>query len=267
MFTHRFLTCVSALGVLVTACTTELHDPNEGFEEVSIEITGEAPEEAGDLLSPETKTTMDETLTSGWRTLWFSKEYIGVYGKYTRNAKFRSTNTSVTSTPTYTGSVSWGDTPKYTYYPYSSANSRNAYTSVKHSLPLEQEFDTEKRALAYDFKFGSVTTSGSFWNRKYTFNWDAMPMTFIRIKINATGTQFVGEKIESFTMTVPEGRRLGGDFTADLSTQEITWTSGVDGFNSLTVTYPDTPALEGNFKTAQAVINVFILRHIYFFLF
>lgn len=244
MFTHRFLTCVAALGVLATACTTELHDPNEGFEEVSIEITGEAPEEAGDLFSPETKTTMDETLTSGWRTLWYPREYIGVYGKYTRNAKFKSTNSSVTSSPTYTGSVSWGDTPKYTYYPYSSANSKSGYTSVKHVLPLEQEFDTEKRALAYDFKFGSVTTSGSIWNRKYTFNWDAMPMTFIRIKLNAAGTPFVGEKLESFTMTVPEGRRLGGGFTADLSTKEITWTSGVDGFNSMTVTYPDTPALE-----------------------
>lgn len=230
--------------MLATACTTEMSDPNEGLEEVTIEITGEAPEEAGDLICPDAKTTMDESLSSGWRTLWNQNEYIGVYGKYTKNAKFRTTNTSATSSPTYSGSVSWGDTPKYTYFPYSSANSRIGYTAVKHTLPLEQEFDTEVRELAYDFKIGSVTTSGGFWNRKYTFNWDSMPMTFMRIKIDATGTEFVGENIESFTMTVPEGRRLGGDFTADLSAKEITWTSAVEGYNSLTVTYPDTPALE-----------------------
>lgn len=201
------------------------------------------PEIGQELLALKTKTMMDETVTDGWKTLWEPREYIGVYGNRTKNAKFRTTNSTATATPSYSGSVVWGDTPKYTYYPYSSANGRNAYSQVKHSLPLSQDFDTEDRTLAYDFKIGSVTASGSGWRKSYSFQWDVMPMTFLRVKINAAGSPFAGEKIQSFTMKVPQGRRLGGDFTANLSSKTINWTSGTDGYNEIVLNYTNEPAL------------------------
>ena len=243
MFKFRFLTCLAALGLLATACTTELVDPNENLDEIILEGVSCVPEIGQDLIHPDAKTVMDESVTSGWKTLWEPREYIGVYGNRTKNARFRTTNYSNTAAPGYSGSVTYGDTPKYTYYPYSSANGRSSYTAVKHSLPLSQDFDTADRSLACDFKIGSVTTSGSSWRRTYTFTWDVMPLTFLRVKINAEGSSFVGEKVQSVTMKVPQGRRLGGDFTANLSAKTISWTTGTDGYNEMTLNLTDEPAL------------------------
>ena len=244
MHTPKFLFGVAALAMLATACMSEIADPQENMTEITLEEDfNQWPEEGTELIDPRTKTVMDESVTSGWATLWNAREYIGVYGNRTKNAKFKSTNNSQTSKPGFSGSIKSGDTPKYTYYPYSSENSRYSYTAVKQTLPLQQSFNTAVRTLAFDFKIGSVKTTGSGFRKSYQFNWDVMPMTFLRIKINAAGTQFVGEQIESFTMTVPEGRRLGGDFTANLSTQAITWTGGADGLNEIVLSYPDTPSL------------------------
>ena len=235
------------------ACTTEMVDPMGDYEELALEGEVCTPEIGPDLLEPGTKTMMDESVTSGWKTLWFAREYIGVYGNRTKNAKFRTTNNSVTATPGYTGAVSNGDTPKYTYYPYSSANSRVAYTQVKQTLPASQDFDTEKRALAFDFKIGSVTTTSSGWRKSYSFSWDVMPLTFLRVKINAAGSAFVGEKIQSLTMTVPQGRRLSGDFTANLAAKTISWTSETNGYNEITLNYTNEPAL-----TSDEILNAYI---------
>lgn len=235
------------------ACTTEMVDPNQDLDEVTLETTPCTPEIGPDLLLSDTKTMMDESVTDGWKTLWEAREYIGVYGNRTKNAKFRTTNYTPTANPGYSGSVSYGDTPKYTYYPYSSSNGRVSYTAVKSSLPLEQDFDTEDRSLACDFKIGSVTTSGSGWRKSYTFKWDVMPLTFLRVKINAAGSAFIGEKIQSFTMKVPQGRRLGGDFTANLSAKTISWTTGTDGYNEITLNYTNEPQLP-----ADEILNAYL---------
>ena len=253
MLKSKFLISLAAFGMLAMACTTEMVDPMGDYEELALEGEVCTPEIGPDLLEPGTKTMMDESVTSGWKTLWFAREYIGVYGNRTKNAKFRTTNNSVTATPGYTGAVSNGDTPKYTYYPYSSANSRVAYTQVKQTLPASQDFDTEKRALAFDFKIGSVTTTSSGWRKSYSFSWDVMPLTFLRVKINAAGSAFVGEKIQSFTMTVPQGRRLSGDFTANLAAKTISWTSGTNGYNEITLNYTNEPAL-----TSGEILNAYI---------
>lgn len=253
MLKSKFLISLAAFGMLAMACTTEMVDPMGDYEELALEGEVCTPEIGPDLLEPGTKTMMDESVTSGWKTLWFAREYIGVYGNRTKNAKFRTTNNSVTATPGYTGAVSNGDTPKYTYYPYSSANSRVAYTQVKQTLPASQDFDTEKRALAFDFKIGSVTTTSSGWRKSYSFSWDVMPLTFLRVKINAAGSAFVGEKIQSLTMTVPQGRRLSGDFTANLAAKTISWTSETNGYNEITLNYTNEPAL-----TSDEILNAYI---------
>lgn len=253
MLKSKFLISLAAFGMLAMACTTEMVDPMGDYEELALEGEVCTPEIGPDLLEPGTKTMMDESVTSGWKTLWFAREYIGVYGNRTKNAKFRTTNNSVTATPGYTGAVSNGDTPKYTYYPYSSANSIVAYTQVKQSLPASQDFDTEKRALAFDFKIGSVTTTSSGWRKSYSFSWDVMPLTFLRVKINAAGSAFVGEKIQSLTMTVPQGRRLSGDFTANLAAKTISWTSETNGYNEITLNYTNEPAL-----TSDEILNAYI---------
>lgn len=246
MHTHKLLTCLAAATIVASACVSEVKDPNEGMEEITLELLNSIPDDGGELFGPDTRTTFDESVTTGWATLWSPREYIGVYGNRTKNARFRSTNNEDAAAPSFKGSVYWGDTPKYTYYPYSADNRSVAYTAVKQTLPTEQSFNTQERVIAYDFKIGSVTTSGSGWRKSYTFNWDAMPLTFVRIKINATGTALEGEKIQSITMTAPEGRRLAGNFTANLSTHALTWTTDADGYNSIVLSYPDTPELSAD---------------------
>ena len=170
---------------------------------------------------------------------WSPKESVGVYGSRTKNAKFTTTNTSPSQTITLKGSLSWFDSPKYTYYPYNSANGSNPYTAVKSTLPGEQVFDTDVREFSYDFKFGTATSSG--WN-KYTYDF-ASPMTYMRFIIDATGSELEGDRLESITLRAPEGAKICGSFKADLSTQTLTWTETAKNANEVTVTCPNNPLL------------------------
>lgn len=170
---------------------------------------------------------------------WDPKESVGVYGGRTKNAKFTTTNNSLAQTITLKGSLSLFDSPKYTYYPYNSANNSNPYTAVVSNLPGEQVFDTDVRKFSYDFKFGTATSSG--WS-KYAYEF-ASPMTYMRFIINATGSALEGDRLESITLRAPEGVKICGTFKANLSTQTVTWTETLDNANEITVTCPNMPVL------------------------
>ena len=186
-----------------------------------------------DMDGPLTKTSVGEE-TDATYIYWNYRENIGVYGSRTKNAKFTTTNSSPSRTVSFTGTLSLLDSPKFAYYPYSTANKNLAYTSVKSSLPTNQVFDTEKRDLTFDFKTATVTRSG--WNNTtYTFT---NLMTYLRLLVNATGTDLEGDRLESITFRAPEGRRFGGDFSVNLDTQVITWGVAPENANEITVNIP-----------------------------
>ena len=233
---NRFL-WICAATLALSACVQKLDEPVvEEMAEFEIEATSltQAFIEEDD----DTRVSVGEE-TNATYFYWSPKESVGVYGSRTKNAKFTTTNTSPSQTITLKGSLSWFDSPKYTYYPYNSANGSNPYTAVKSTLPGEQIFDTDVREFSYDFKVGTATSSG--WN-KYSYDF-VSPMTYMRFIIDATGSELEGDRLESITLRAPEGTEICGDFKANLASQIVTWTETARNANEVTVTCPNNPLL------------------------
>lgn len=237
MHTHRFILTCAAAALTLNACVQKLDEPSveemQEFEITALNLTEGFLEADAD-----TKVTVGEE-TDATYFYWSPKESVGVYGSRTKNAKFTTTNTAPSQAISLKGSLSWFDSPKYTYYPYNSANGSNPYTSVKSTLPGEQTFDTDVREFSYDFKVGTATSSG--WSR-YTYDF-VSPMTYMRFIINATGSALEGDRLESITLRAPEGTEICGDFKVNLASQIVTWTETAKSANEVTVFCPDNPVL------------------------
>lgn len=235
MYKKIIIRCMMAAFIL-SACVEKEELPQEQ-ESLQFEAVT-APSEVIDMDGDQTRTSVGEE-TDVTYLYWGYRESVGVYGNRTKNAKFLTTNTTPSRSVSFRGTLSWFDSAKYAYYPYNSANSSNAYTNVRSHLPIEQVFDTEARELTFDFKAATVTTSG--WNNT-TYNFTNL-MTYLRLLVNATGTELEGDKLESITFRAPEGRSFGGDFSIDLGSQEITWGAAPENANEITVSIPNNPVL------------------------
>ena len=75
-----------------------------------------------------TRTCIDPTVYKDNVTglLWTSKDFLGVYGSSSKNAKFENTSTVKAANTTFKGTLADGETPLYCYYPYSDANDGKA---------------------------------------------------------------------------------------------------------------------------------------------
>ena len=237
MHTHRLILTCAAAALTLNACVQKLDEPSveemQEFEITALNLTEGILEADAD-----TKVTVGEE-TDATYFYWSPKESVGVYGSRTKNAKFTTTNTTPAQNISLKGSLSWFDSPKYTYYPYNSANGSNPYTAVKSTLPGEQIFDTDVREFSYDFKVGTATSSG--WS-KYTYDF-VSPLTYMRFIINATGSVLEGDRLESITLRAPEGTEICGDFKVDLASQIVTWTETAKNANEVTVLCPNNPVL------------------------
>ncbi len=176
--------------------------------------------------------------------LWTPGDCIGVYGTDgTRNALFTSTNTGSVPEAIFSGNLKQGEAPVYAYYPYSEDNASADLSAVKGNLKLVQNFDLDSGALEADYKIGTPTFTSSD-GRSYEFTFSHL-FSLLKFDIDATGTALEGDSLESIIISLPEGRRLGGDFTFDAASKAVTWTGSADGANMLTMNWSDTPALTG----------------------
>lgn len=190
----------------------------------------------------QTRTCVDSSSPEGMAgILWSPKDAIGVYGeKGTKNALFVATNTVNTAEAQFTGSMASGDVPAYAYYPYSVDNAAAEMTALKGNLKLTQTFDLTTGKLEADYKVGTPTVAAS--EGPYEFEFEHL-FSLLKFDINATGTALEGDALESIILTLPEGRRLGGEFTFDVTSKAVTWTGDVTDTNVLTMNWSDTPAL------------------------
>lgn len=173
--------------------------------------------------------------------LWSPKDQIGVYGdKGTKNALFESANTGNVAEAEFNGTLASGEYPTYAYYPYGADNATSEITSLKGNLKLEQTFDMTTGKLEGDYKVGTPTFKT--YEGRYEFEFEHL-FSLLKFDINATGTALEGDALESIILTLPEGRRLGGEFTFDATSKAVTWTDDVTGTNVLTMNWSDTPAL------------------------
>lgn len=173
--------------------------------------------------------------------LWSPKDIIGVYGdKGTKNAMFESANTGNVAEAEFNGTMTAGEYPTYAYYPYSASNAAADVTALKGNLKLTQTFDMTTGNLEGDYKVGTPTFKT--YEGRYEFEFEHL-FSLLKFDINATGTALEGDALESIILTLPEGRRLGGEFTFDATSKAVTWNGDATGDNVLTMNWSDTPAL------------------------
>ncbi len=174
--------------------------------------------------------------------LWSPKDQIGVYGdKGTKNALFEAANTGNVAEAEFNGTLASGEYPTYAYYPYGADNATSEVTALKGNLKLEQTFDMTTGKLEGDYKVGTPTTFKTYEGR-YEFEFKHL-FSLLRFDIDATGTALEGDKLEKIILTLPEGRRLGGEFTFDATTKAVEWAGNATAANELTMVWSDKPAL------------------------
>lgn len=173
--------------------------------------------------------------------LWSPKDQIGVYGdKGTKNALFEAANTGNVAEAEFNGTLASGEYPTYAYYPYGVDNVTSEITALKGNLKLEQTFDMTTGKLEGDYKVGTPTFKT--YEGRYEFEFEHL-FSLLKFDIDATGTALEGDKLEKIILTLPEGRRLGGEFTFNAESKAVTWTGDATGANELTMVWSDMPAL------------------------
>lgn len=180
---------------------------------------------------------------SGIGFTWSPKESIGVYGSGSlKNSEFTSTNKySNTSSPVFSG---WAlfSRPTHAYYPYSAEAGSNS-SAVNATLPQTQTYNTTSKFMTTDFKIGTYS-SRTLTGYKFTFS---SILTYLRFRVNATGTALEGDELKSVSITVTsasgEPRQLWGDFTMDLTQSAesaiTSWAAAGENSNTLTLSWPN----------------------------
>ena len=222
-----------AIALSVVAACNQEESASEYSEIKAIEAEAQTPEEVSGFEA--TRGVVVES-ASDFELWWAAGESIGVYGSSIKNTKYTSTNKSNAATVTFSGG-SLFKTPKYAYYPYSSANSSNAQTALNGSLAQEQAWDASAPALAGDYKVGTYK-SRSWSTTTFTFS---NVMTYVKMAVNATGTVLENDKLQSVTMTVKgadgAARQLWGAYTVNLtmsSSSALTWNGTESNINTAT---------------------------------
>lgn len=189
----------------------------------------------------DTRSCVDNDNTGGTvGILWMPEDKIGVYGDAgTINSEFSSANSSNAPEAIFRGLLQEGEKPSVAYFPYDKANDNSPSTAVLGNLSLEQPFDMTTGKLHGDYKIGKVKYSSDQWE----FTFDHL-FSLLRFNIDATGTALAGDHLESITLTLPSGRRLGGDFTVNINDGAVTWAGTPEKANEIVMQWTDTPALE-----------------------
>ena len=232
---NKTLVALSACVLGLGACQDEL--TTESTARGNVEIVARM----GDGVI-ETRTCVgNETSDGTVGILWSPGDVIGVFGSSgTANARFESGNTVPVSEAVFSGNLQSGEEPLYGYYPYSEDNASASTATLKGNLPLQQAFDMTSGKLEGDYKVGTPV-SGEI-NGQWEFTFTHL-FSLLQFDVDATGTALAGDHLESITLTLPAGRKLGGEFTFDAATRNVTWTNVPDDANVLIMTWSDRPEL------------------------
>lgn len=244
MKTKTLRTVLCGMTLLTASACVEEHLEQDVLYDAEVKATIQAPASAVSFLGDEspgdaTRTFIDEneSYSSGVGTLWRTKEVIGVYSSWSKNAKFTSTNTKSAGSVAFRGLVA--GTPQYAYYPYSEANNGVSHTAVKGNIPLNQAYSQTYRDIEGDYRAGTFD-SKTWFSSTFTFN---RLVSILKFTLDATGTALEGDRMRSITFKVNNNRQLSGDFTINLETQETTLATFADGNDSLNLTWTSQPQL------------------------
>lgn len=190
--------------------------------------------------TPHTRTCIGNDGTSDVSIYWMPADNIGVYGETAKNVLFVNRNTVASAEGQFSGYLS-STAPLYAYYPYNKENAGVDYTSLRGNLPLVQNFDMSTGSLQGDYKVG-VPQSSQSEDGAYVFDFEHL-FSLLEFDINATGTALEGDRLERITLTLPDGRQAGGNFTFDASTKNVVWDAAPENANVIDMVWTDKPAL------------------------
>ena len=207
--------------VFATACVEEQRHEPEQF--------GNAPKIVAELSDePQTRTTIDsENIVPGENVpvLWVPGDQLGVFSTGSANVLYiNDEQTENVPNASFSSSANVSGDIQYAYYPYDEANDGKSATELTGSILAEQ---TMGQKLPADYKYvklKAVTEDGG-----YKFKFHNM-FSLVRFKVDATGTDFVGQTLESVTLTVTRNGAavpVTGEFTFSAvdGTYEATSTS------------------------------------------
>ena len=164
--------------------------------------------------------------------LWQPSDEVGVFStggsanvRYVNDENVENVpNASFSATATVNGELT------YAYYPYDAANDGKSVGALAGAVPAEQEAG---ESIAGDYKYGvkkAVTADGGC---KFKFH---NLFSLVRFNIDATGSSFAGQTIQSVTLTVTRGGNavpVTGDFT--FSVVDGSYTLGTTSNSIMTV--------------------------------
>lgn len=149
---------------------------------------------------PVTRTCIDsDSLVEGGNTavLWTPGDQIGVFTSGSANVLYTNdeqtanvSNASFSSTATVKGEI------MHAYYPYDPVNDGMSADALSGIVAAEQTMCT---TLPSDYKWGEL--KGTTDEGGYKFRFHNM-LSLVRFKIDADGSEFEGETLESVTLTV-----------------------------------------------------------------
>lgn len=185
------------------------------------------------------RSAIDPTAYAGGHIgiLWIPDDAIGVFGGTVRNARFTNTETAPSGRVAFTGNC---PAPETAYYPYSPGNDGKDPSSLTGNLPAVQAYDSTTGRIEGDYKYGRPRTDAE---NEFDFT---HVFALFRFDIEATGTPLAGERLKSVTLTLPETRKLAGDFTFSAADGSYEFTSNTSA--TVTMNWSDTPALEAGQK-------------------
>lgn len=247
------LLCTALAMFSMASCSQDETTAEGGFEvELAASIEAPAyndPQVAIDVPGTRTFLVEGSEYENGVGTWWSTKETIGVYSNNSKNVKFTSTNSKSAQSVSFSGWML--GTPKYAYYPYDSSNSRSPYSAVKMTMPTTRSFNSTTKSLVADFYAGTIADKGWFSS---TFNFKRL-VAMWKIAVDATGTALEGAKLISVSVAVNNSRQISGDFTVDISNNEVTMGSFSEGDNTIEVNYTSNPVMYANGSyTAYATV-------------
>lgn len=235
----NFWLLLSAAMAMFSMASCSQDETAEVAPEVSVPAVIEAPVvHEAPAIDAATRTFI--TVSNGVvGTKWSTKEVIGVFGNYGRNAKFTSSNRTSAENVTFTGAML--GSPKYAYYPYSTDNSSASSSNVSLTMPNVQPYSGINKTLTGDFRLGKIDSY-----KWYASTFDFKRITsIIKVTVDATGTALEGSTLVSVTMKT-DNRKLSGDFTANLQSQSVSLGNVAEGDNTMKVWWEERPLLSAN---------------------
>lgn len=247
------LLCTALAMCFFTSCSKD-ETAKDSFE--TIEAVTEIPDEYDGLTG--TRTVIYDTEDGGINLWWGAKESIGVYGTRLTNKKFTSTNKYKDAATTSFSGATLFSSPKYAYYPYRVENDGKKQTAVEGNIPANQSYSTAVRRLNHDYKVGKYA-SWSLSGTKFTFE---NIITFLRLKLDASGTALEGDNLSYIRMEVADAngnpRTMSGNFTFDITqsgANAITAWEVAEGTNVANLSFVDQPELDAG-KVIEGFLTV-----------